>query len=122
MYAQTMWILGSFWNHYESKGLVFISVLTQQLLDPQLVTSQIRTRVHRKSQLRNEFRQQSFWCPDDSDMRVADPNEMGCLDGITVTLIAEAVEPDDITKDESVGSHPIKVLPTVVAHQALLTE
>jgi hypothetical protein len=121
-YAQKMWILGGFWNHHESKGLDFISVLTQQLLDTHLVTSRFRTRVHRKSQLLNEFQHQSFWCPDDSDMRVEDPQVLEYLDGMTVTITADVVGTDDLTEDESEGSIPNKVLPTSVVHQALLQE
>jgi hypothetical protein len=58
-YVQTTWILRSFWEHYESKGLVFTSLLTQQLLDPHVVTSRIRTRADREARLRSESRHQS---------------------------------------------------------------
>jgi hypothetical protein len=48
-------------------------------------------------------------------MRVMIPEVLGCLDGMTVTLTADAVETDDLTKDKSEGSPPIKVLQTQVA-------
>jgi hypothetical protein len=47
---------------------------------------------------------------------------MVCLDGMTVTLTADAVETDDLNQDESEGSLPINVLPTPVVYQAVLPE
>jgi hypothetical protein len=75
-YVQTMWILGGFCNHYASKGLDFISALTQKLLDSHLVRSRTRTCAHHQAQLRNELRHQFVWCPDYSDMRVVDPTKL----------------------------------------------
>jgi hypothetical protein len=55
-------------------------------------------------------------------MQVVIPEAMECLDGMVLSLTADVVETDDHTEDESEWSLPIKVFPTPVVHQALLSK
>jgi hypothetical protein len=108
-------MVGSFWDHYESKRMDSTIALTQQLLDLEVVTSWNCTRVHSEAQLRNKFIYQSIRCPDDSGIRVVNPDEMGCLSGMSI-LTENAIESDDLIEDKSEESPSIKTVPTLVVY------